>query len=86
MCLEGGGAALSDGWIGVRVETGWGMLVFPLPGIWLEALPVLLHVKIASTFTLWNNRWSSLGCFKMNYYNVMDKKDALAEFVVTKSL
>ena len=34
-------------------------------------------------------KWSlsSLGCFQMNYYSVMDKKkDALADFVVTKSL
>lgn len=51
--------------------------------IYYVAQPDLLHVKIASAFTLWNGRWPSLGCFKMNYYN-NNKKDALAEFVVTK--
>lgn len=31
---------------------GGGLLAFPSPQIWLEALPVLQHVKIASAFTL----------------------------------
>lgn len=77
--IDGLRGALDDGLIGglELKRDRWGLLVFPLRWIWLEALPVLLHVNIASAFTLRNGYWSSLGCFKMNYYNVMDKKKML---------
>lgn len=64
-----------------------GLSASPLPWIWFEAPPVLLHVKTASAFLLRNGLRSSLGCFQMNYYYVMDKKNkkaAFADFVVTK--
>lgn len=59
---------------GGGVETGcWGMRVSPPAWDLVRSPACFAACRIASAFMLWWSR-SSLGCFKMNYYNVMDKK------------